>query len=264
MTDILRSDGTMQRIFRAEISDVNRAKRRIVATINTDGVDDMKTVVDPNGMDRSDYTGIVLWEHGCSVQRGNLPVGSNSWIIPVHSRGRTLMRAETTFYAKRDSNNPRGKGDEFTENLFEMYYDGDLNGFSVNGIPDMARCSKPTREELKARPDWEAAQMIFRAWKLKEYSACLEPVNKECITIDQARCIIRAVDRGLQLPQELVELARLRTTGAGTPEAVLPALGGRPYSEYRSEILAKVGQLFDPAKLEADLKMRADYARGIV
>lgn len=254
MTDFLRSDGSMHRIYRAEVSDVNRAKRSIVATINTDGVDRMRTVVDPNGMDKSDYTGVVLWEHGWTVQRGNLPVGSNSWIIPVQNRGRTLMRAETRFYAKGS------KGDDFTENLFEMYYDGDLNGFSVNGTPDMARCSRPTREELKARPDWEGAKVIFRAWKLKEYSACLEPVNKECITDAQRRSILRAVERGLVLPDDLLEAVR------STPEkeSVLPALGGRPYSEYRSEILGQVQKLFDPAKFEAELKMRADYARGVV
>lgn len=257
MTEILRSDGTLHRIYRAEVSDVNRAKRSIVATINTDAVDGYRTVVDPNGMDRSEYTNVVLWEHGQSLQRGNLPVGSNSWIQPVHDRNRTFLRAETRFYAKGS------KGDEFTENLFDMYYDGELRGFSVNGTPDMKRCSRPTKEELKLHPHWEEAGTIFRSWKLKEYSACFDPVNKECITFEEARCILRAVDRGIALPDDLLQAARLATEKTVETPA-LPALGGRPYSEYRSEVLRKVQALFDPAKLEAELKMQADYSRGVV
>jgi hypothetical protein len=257
MTDILRSDGTMHRIYRATISDVNRAKRSIVATINTDAVDGFRTVVDPNGMDQSEYTKAVLWEHGASAQRGNLPVGSNSWIQPVHDRGRTFIRAETRFYAKGS------KGDDFTENLFEMYYDGELRGFSVNGTPDMKRCSRPTKEELKAHPHWEEAGTIFRSWKLKEYSACFDPVNKECITLEEARCIIRATERGIVLPDELIRAAKSVESAPQAPMD-LPPLGGRPYAEYRSEVLRKVQGLFDPAKLEADLKMHADYQRGVV
>ena len=256
MTDFLRADGSMLRIYRATVSDVNRAKRSIVATINTDAVDDYKTVVEPNGMDLSEYTKAVLWEHGQSQQRGTLPVGSNAWIQPVHDRGRTFVRAETRFYAKGS------KGDEFTENLFEMYYDGELKGFSVNGVPDMKRSSQPTKEELRSHPHWEGARVIFRSWKLKEYSACFDPVNKECMTLDEARSILRASDRGFQLPADLVAAAKIAQGKGQAGE--LPPLGGRPYSEYRSEILSRVNALFDPAKLEADLKMRADYARGVV
>jgi hypothetical protein len=256
MPDILKADGTMHRIYRATISDVNRAKRSIVATINTDAVDGYKTVVDPQGMDKSEYANVVLWEHGLSQQRGTLPVGSNAWIQPIHDRGRTFVRAETRFYAKGS------KGDDFTENLFEMYYDGELRGFSVNGVPDMTRCSKPTKEELRSHPHWEGASVIFRIWKLKEYSACFDPVNRECITLDEARCVLRATARGLVLPDDLVSSAR--ELEANQDRDKLPPLGGRPYSEYRSEVLQKVQGLFDPAKFEAELKMNADYQRGVV
>lgn len=257
MTEFLRADGVMHRVYRATVSDVNPVKRSIIATINTDAIDSYGTVVDPNGVDLSEYNKIVLWEHGLdTVNRGSLPIGTNAFIRAIRDNNRSLLRAETRFYAKGS------KGDEFTENLFEMYRDGDLNGFSVNGQPDMSRCSKPTREELKARPELEKCGMIFRSWKLQEYSACVFPVNKECVTLEEARCIIRAAARGLALPPELVDAAQAAT--ASEIQENLPPLGGRPYAEYRSEVLGKIHQLFDPQKLEADLKMMADYERGVV
>jgi hypothetical protein len=255
MNDFLRADGSMLRIYRAEVSDVNRKRRSIVATINTDSVDGYGTVVDPNGMDRSGYNDIVLWEHGLSVMRGTLPVGNCGFMRLIQDRGRTLTRAETIFYAKGS------KGDDFTENLFQMYDDGDLTGFSVNGTPDMSRCSRPTKEELKARPELEGCKMIFRSWKLKEYSACWEPVNKECVTERQARSIIRAVDRGFDLDPELVKAAK---KSLEPPAPALPPLGGRSYEAYKADVLSRLRGLFDPKKIEEQLRMQADYARGKV
>jgi hypothetical protein len=245
----------MLRIYRAEVSDVNRQKRSIMATINTDAIDGYGTVVDPRGMDRSDYNNIVLWEHGLSVVRGTLPVGNCAMMTLIPDRDRTLLRAQTIFYAKGS------KGDEFTENLFQMYDDGDLSGFSVNGTPDMSRCSRPTKEELRARPELEKCKLIFRSWKLKEYSACWEPVNKECIADRQARSIMRAVERGFDLDPELVRAAK---AALEPPPPKLPPLGGRSYEEYKSEVLSQVRSLFDPKKLEAQLKMQMDYAKGKV
>jgi hypothetical protein len=255
LTDILRSDGSMFRIYRAEVSEVNRKKRSICATINTDAIDGYGTVVDPNGMDRSEYNNIVLWEHGLSVIRGTLPIGNCGDMKTIVSRDRTMIRAVTLFYTKGN------KGDEFTENLFQMYDDGDLTGFSVNGTPNMSRCSRPTKEELRARPELEGCKMIFRSWKLKEYSACWEPVNKECVTERQARSILRAVEQGFDIDPSLVGAAK---AALEPPPPKLPPVEWRSYEEYKAEYLSQVRSLFDPKKLEAQLRMQADYARGKV
>ena len=145
------------RAYDAVVDDVNMADRTLVAKINTAGVDRYRTVIDPRGGKLENYrkNPAVLWEHGKDPRRFTDPIGRNLWV--KHSGGTrpdTLL-ARTKFL-----------DDDFSRQRFEWYRDGTLNAFSVNILPVADRCGPPTREEMRAIPDWEAAELIYREWDL--------------------------------------------------------------------------------------------------
>ena len=143
------------RAYEATVEDVSKAERMIVAKINTGDVDRYKTVISPEGIDLVAYrkNPCVLWEHGKDPQRGSLPIGRNQWIKPGGS-GTGMLIAKTLF----------GK-DEYSRALFDMYEDGTLRGWSVNILPDNKRCSPPTKEEMRARPELSECTMMYRLWR---------------------------------------------------------------------------------------------------
>lgn len=156
--------------------DVSDGERTVVATINTDGVDRYRTVIVPKGAVLEPYrkNPVVLANHdGCS-----LPVGRNLWIKVQKDR----LIAKTQFL-------PAGE-DEFADKVFRLYQLGFLKAWSVGFDP--IDWGKPSPEEIRARPDWAEAEIIFRKWELLEYSAVTVPGNADALT--------EAVSRGLSLP----------------------------------------------------------------
>src|SRR5205823_725423 len=84
--------------------------------------------------------------------------------------------------------------------------------FSVNILPDDA--GPPTRDEVRARPDWEPAQTIYRTWELAEYSGTAVPGNADTLVADRAAKMLDLVQRSLLwLPDDVRPIveARART-----------------------------------------------------
>jgi hypothetical protein len=190
-------------LARVSTDDIDKKKRKIVAKINTAALDRYQTVIDPKGVDLRSYNSnrVVLWEHGMDPARGSLPVGRNSWIRPAIGPNGPELIAETHFYTRES-----GKGDDFTEQLFECYASGDMRAFSVRVIPK-GNCSPPTADEIRSRPELADCYMMYRSSDLGEYSAVSVPGNQECLTLDEARSIMAVVKRGLTLPAALVQRA---------------------------------------------------------
>jgi hypothetical protein len=164
------------RAFNAAVSDVDKGRRSLVARINTDAVDRYQTVIDPAGGQLEAYqrNPAVLWEHGKDPRRFTDPIGRNLTIqIDGSGRSRSLL-ARTKFLE-----------DDFSQQRFEWYRDGTLNAFSVNILPRAEHCGAPTREELRARPEWGPAQLIYRRWDLLEYSGTTIPGNAECLVTER-------------------------------------------------------------------------------
>jgi hypothetical protein len=191
------------RAYVARVEDVNPKKRSVVGKINTAALDRFNTVIDPKGVQLSNYNAnrVVLWEHGQDPLRGAMPIGRNGWIRPAVGPDGPELIAETHFHAK-DS----GKGDDFTERLFECYRAGDLRGFSVRVVPG-ANCSPPTDAEVRARPELADCYMCYRSSELAEYSCVAVPGNQECLTLTEARSVLAVTKRGLTLPESLVKRA---------------------------------------------------------
>ena len=182
-TEVIRS-------FDAKIDDVNTEKRSVVVRINTAAVDRYATVIDPRGGQFANYRKLgqpVLWEHGKDPRRGTDPIATNRDLWNNGGPVPTELIAEPRFL----------ENDEFAQRRFELYRDGVIRGWSVNILPLPGGTSPPTKEELRARPDWEKANLVYRTWDLAEFSGVVIPGNADCLTADRAAKILDYVDRGL-------------------------------------------------------------------
>lgn len=172
------------RAYDAKIDDVLPGERSVVARINTSHVDRYRTVIDPMGGDTSNYNrnGPVLWNHGKDPLRGTLPIGKG-WVKRRSSEGDLI--GKTKFHT-----------DEFSQQIFEMYQNETLRGWSVNILPSEA--SPPTQQEIRARPELADCEMIYRKWELAEFSAVAIPGNADALTL--------VVSRGLLIPDDAREV----------------------------------------------------------
>lgn len=184
------------RAFRGVVDDVSKPARTVTARINTSVVDRYRTVIVPAGGDFRAFmrNPAVLWQHGQDPTRGAQPIGSCSSI-----RFRT---ADDDIVAVT-----RFKTDPYSDQIFENYVDGTIASFSVDFIPDMSVSGRPTPEELRSRPDWAAAECVFRRWELIGYSAVAYPGNPEALAL--------CVERGLWIPAEARDMAEGSGSGGG-------------------------------------------------
>lgn len=182
--------------YAAEVEDVQSQgdRRWVVARINTDALDSYGTVVDPRGMDKSEYdrNRVVLWEHGQDPVRGMVPIGRNDWIKAEPGRG--VVKAKTVF-----------ADDEFSRGLHALYRDDVLRGWSVRGVP--VQTGPPTRAEIERRPELAKCQTIYRKWRLKEYSAVAIAGNLDAVT--------EACSRGAWLPEVVRSMAESAGASGG-------------------------------------------------
>ena len=215
------------RDYTATVDDVSASGRYVVSRVNTGGVDRFRTVICPAGMRQGEFernNRLVLWEHGKDPTRGRLPIGRSSWIKYRAAKDDLLARTD---FAK----------DDYSQALFELYRDGLLRAWSINGNPCQERgaVGKPTAAELKARPDWAGAETIYRAWDLTEYSGVTIPGNADALTEETGRSLAAAVERGLWVPDQVRELIARAKPPAPTPKSPpLPPLVGRTLDQVRA------------------------------
>ncbi len=222
------------RAYDATVADVNKADMSLVVRINTAGVDRYKTVIDPGGAKLENYrkNPVVLWEHAKDPRRFTDPIARNQWVRTDGGQRPTSLLAKPQFLS-----------DDFSRQRWEWYRDGVLNAFSVNILPVDGSSSPPTKEETRARPEWESAHTIYREWDLAEYSGTTVPGNADALVADRAVQLLDLVSRSLLwLPDDVKELveSKARTTtdimsgGAGGGFAVARRVvekGGKWYVE---------------------------------
>ncbi len=220
------------RAYDATVADVNKADMSLVVRINTAGVDRYKTVIDPGGAKLENYrkNPVVLWEHAKDPRRFTDPIARNQWVRTDGGQRPTSLLAKPQFLS-----------DDFSRQRWEWYRDGVLNAFSVNILPVDGSSSPPTKEETRARPEWESAHTIYREWDLAEYSGTTVPGNADALVADRAAQLLDLVSRSLLwLPDDVKELveSKARTTtdsmsgGAGGGFAVARKIveeGGKWY-----------------------------------
>lgn len=181
------------RAFSAQVDDVNNDDRSITAKISTFSVDRHNTVFDSRGCDLNNYNNnrVVLWEHSRDPLRGALPIGTNLWIKVDRSSNPKLI-AKTKF-----------KKDDFSQQLFEAYRDGEMSGWSISAMP--IDFGPPTKDEVRSRPELANVDLVFRKYDLVEYSAVAVPSCVDALTVDDYRSISKLISRGIPVPDDISE-----------------------------------------------------------
>jgi hypothetical protein len=215
------------RAMEARVDNVDKKRGTITARINSCALDRYQTVIDARGMDLRAFRNnpTMLFEHGLCASRGSMPVGTWRKVWQAIGPDGPELLGEASFFRNGD-----GKGDDFTERLWQMYRDGDMKAFSVRVIP-RAGCGPPTRDEIRARPELADCVCMYRSTELAEASCVAVGGNADCLSIDEARSVLRLIERGLPLPGRLVSSARNLVSSG------LPPLCGRPAGDVRAAVL---------------------------
>ena len=175
---------TIIRAFEADL-EILPGEHAILARINTNAVDRLSTVIDPLGGDYSHFnrTKSVLWNHGKDPIRGTVPIGKG-W-----AKARQFEKdiVGKTAFAR----------DKFSDDLFDRYEAGECRGWSIQAA--VKEASPPTPAEIRARPELEDCEMIYRKWDLIEYSATPTPGNSDCLTLLIQRSLLTAPE-GFVMP----------------------------------------------------------------
>jgi HK97 family phage prohead protease len=196
----------LKKVFTSEIKAIDEKENTLTAYISTDVVDRMKEILDPTGIDVSNYrkNPVVLWAHNYDQP----PIGKALWI-------------------KRDGNGILSKvkfaSTEFAQEIFQLYKDGFLKAFSVGFIPTESEWQKYDNDIDKNDP--KKPRRIFKKWELLEYSAVPVPANPEALALAIQKGILKtdsikeSIEKGWEQDEEWPE-ANLETTCAVCKEIV--------------------------------------------
>jgi hypothetical protein len=141
--------------------------RSVITTIDADRAGD---VVIPTGiLNADDYllNPIVLWAHN---RTRFPPIGVCEWLDVQPRR----IVAETRF----------ARGVPFAEDVFRLYEQGILRGWSIGFVPRKAR-------RLPVAGPRTAAGLHVEQWDLLEYSAVPIPENPDAVTVAIEKGLVR-------------------------------------------------------------------------
>jgi phage head maturation protease len=153
MDPLIRADPT------AATLTVDAGQMLIRSVITTDRIDRSGDVVVPTGLRNAEeflLNPVVLWAHNRSAVP---PIGTCQWLdIQPHR-----VVAETKF----------AQGVSFAEDVFRLYEQGVLKGWSIGFLPHMAY----------RRPHRTGIGLRITEWDLLEYSAVPIPDNPGALTL---------------------------------------------------------------------------------
>lgn len=142
--------------------------RSVISTIDPDRAGD---VVIPTGIQNADdylLNPVVLWAHNRTQFP---PIGVCEWLDVQPRR----IVAETRF----------ARGVPFAEDVFRLYEQGILRGWSIGFVPRQAR--------RESRPNGATGLRVL-TWDLLEYSAVPIPENPDAVTVAIEKGLIRDPD----------------------------------------------------------------------
>lgn len=154
----------LKKVFASEIKAIDEKENTLTAYISTNTLDRMKEVLDPEGVDISNFkrNPVVLWAHNYEQP----PIGKALWI-------------------KRDGNGILSKvkfaTTEFAQEIFQLYKEGFLKAFSVGFIP----------KEIEDGDGEKTPRKTFKKWELLEYSAVPVPANPEALALAIQKGILK-------------------------------------------------------------------------
>lgn len=180
---------------------VDRDSRTVVGIVSTDALDRDFEVILPDALnwDLFHRNPVVLWMHDLSR-----PIGRSLWV--KRDSGRTV--AKTQF-----------SGSPQASELFELYAEGYLKGWSVGMDPMTIRRRTPTESEIVQNPGYADARYVIHSAHVAEYSAVTIPSNPEALTKAWRKGMIReteaffddALTRGVTPVKTVIPVSRVET-----------------------------------------------------
>lgn len=173
----------LKKVFNSEIRAINETEQTITAYISTNSVDRMGEVLDPAGVDLTNYkkNPVVLWAHDYS----QLPIGKALW-------------------TKRDGEGVISKvkfaSHAFAQDVFQLYKEGIMKAFSVGFIPKDWVEGKSAKDPTRT----------YTKWEMLEYSAVPVPANPDAVSL--------AISKGLLKNEELKALLVVKEDSAPLQE----------------------------------------------
>jgi HK97 family phage prohead protease len=139
---------------------IDTENHKVRSVISTSQVDRRGDVILPAGLSNAaEYlkNPVVLWAH----QRNVPPIGTCTKLEILPDQ----IVAETQF----------SQATPLARDLFRLYAEGTLRGWSIGFVPKSARPRRRQREE--------PAGLFFDSWELLEYSAVPIPDNPQALTL---------------------------------------------------------------------------------
>ena len=234
------------RAFDAKL-EVIPGERAVVSKINTDAIDRYRTVILPEGgtFDNFRKNPVVLCNHG--EANDGMPVGRAAWVKYVKAERAIVAK---TIYLE----------DEYSDGLFRLAQAWIMNAYSIQIVPDVPKCSSPTADEIRKRPELVDCYFMYRAWDLAEYSLVNVPGNPEALAL--------AVSRGMglsdRLMRDLGQVVPISTPALVEPPALdLSQITGRTLAQATAATLDTLRRTL-PVQARQAAKDRLDLLRGKV
>lgn len=142
------------------------------AVISTSAPDRAGEVIVPTGLRNADEflrNPVVLWAH----QRSLPPIGTCERLTIESDR----VIAETKFSASSP----------FARDVFKLYAEGVLRGWSVGFVPAQVRPIPPSRDRPRGG-------VCYPEWDLLEYSAVPVPENPQALTLAVRKGLVKDAD----------------------------------------------------------------------
>jgi phage head maturation protease len=147
----------------------NMIVRAVISTSTPDRAGDMILPVGLRNADEYLQNPVVLWAH----QRSLPPIGTCERLTIDADR----IIAETKFSASSP----------FAQDVFNLYAEGVLRGWSVGFVPARAYPIPPTSDQPQGG-------LCYPEWDLLEYSAVPVPENPQALTLAVRKGMIKDVD----------------------------------------------------------------------
>jgi HK97 family phage prohead protease len=152
------------------------------AVISTSSPDRVGDVILPGGLRNADEylrNPVVLWAH----QRSLPPIGTCERLTIEPDR----IVAETKFSASSP----------FAQDVFKLYAEGVLRGWSIGFVPARVHPMQATREQPHGGN-------FYPEWDLLEYSAVPVPENPQALTLAVRKGLIKDADLRRWLVQDIL------------------------------------------------------------
>jgi hypothetical protein len=214
------------------VDDVDKDERCITFRVNTDDIDDHRTVILPSGGKFERFRALgspVLWDHGLDVRRGKDPI-AKCLMIRSYGKKRPEIRARDQFFE-----------DDFSQQRYEWYRDEKLTGVSIRFMqPNEGDYGPPTADEIRDRPEleqlrtvWRETQgkrgWVLRSWDMAEHSCTPMPSNPNTISVGRSAALLECCRSGMWLPDDVkAQLEARAAEQVEVPPVVEPPAQEKP------------------------------------